>query len=398
MSKNSQETALTSSTLSELANQPIKTKSVNNIKTGDVSELTIERDFNARIIPEDDAELMKDPDFQILKADIYRTMGNETPIEVWKNGAGQLVVVEGHRRLRALTILKKEGHNFPCKYQISEYKRDSDRLVRMLAAGITGKSLEPHERANVIHRLLKLGLEVSYFEQWFGSSAGTIVSTAKTYEDQVSVRLRSLVNTGHLAFNKALDVIRLAAKAAAADPTMSSEVHQNEVAAMFTRMVDQGESLRNVDAEGAFRKAGYKVGSDGIPVFITAENAAALPTGETTGNDKSNSNSEGGDKTTTSEGSSSSPAAIFHHEEVRKVLEGYTKTNGDAGDFVYRVLATVHAVGTNRIAAKDFKKAIAELIKEVKVVYQPKAKGGDSNNDTEVQVVSGAKVAAKVAA
>lgn len=92
-------------------------------------------------------------------ANSIATNGLIRPIDVRKE-ADQLILVDGHRRMRALTLLKEQGRamlEIPARVVRSEDV--NNQIIHMIVSN-EGKNLTPIEEASAFKRLSELGMSI----------------------------------------------------------------------------------------------------------------------------------------------------------------------------------------------------------------------------------------------
>ena len=110
-------------------------------------------------------------DLNALKDSILDT-GLQVPLKAKKikGEDDKYVVVDGHRRLKAILMAIEEGHDIPYVEVVSFSGNDEEQIVAMLVTGTGQKPLTEVEQAEAIKRLVNFGFKVDSLAKKIGKS------------------------------------------------------------------------------------------------------------------------------------------------------------------------------------------------------------------------------------
>lgn len=323
---------------------------------------TIEEGFNPRQIP-DEETLMKDPSFIMLMEQICDRNGNFNPIIVHQtqkeNGENVLLVTEGHRRLKAIEILNKQGRltdkglPFEVFYAVGQPATTEERSIIALQAGLSSKALSKHEVAEEINKIQKIyGMKAAEITQKIGLSTAEI-STCNLYATTACILLKNLVKNESVAFHKAIEVIRL---------SKDNEMVQIAVSNVYNDMVNKGENTRNVDVKTAFRRVGYTFDAEGTPILI---NTPVDKNGDSTDTptESESGNVETVEPVKPTKTVKKNTVDIYDVEAIKDVIMNFPVINEASNRMTRELFDVLSKVATGEVATTQALKAFKAVLK-----------------------------------
>jgi ParB/RepB/Spo0J family partition protein len=205
------------------------------------------RTRGASLLKLDPKTLMSHPDqprsdygtkaeWESFKADI-RENGVREPIKVMRNKDNEWIIVNGHRRVRAVMELIAEGCEFETINALTEGRgiSQAEILFGMMSSN-NGKPLTPYEEAVAWKKLEAWGVQQAEIARRRGIDAA-VVSTRLKIMKGASPKVLAALEAGKILFSTANDILRAA----------GDENEQNTLL---------GEELKQATGKGARRTSG----------------------------------------------------------------------------------------------------------------------------------------------
>lgn len=182
------------------------TKTIEGVRKGDsfnivnLDLIRVVPGFNAREnFPSDEIESL---------ANAILAVGQTTPVLVRKRkGEGCFDLVDGERRLRAVQLLRSEGHEIYLK-AVPFSGTDEEMALAMAAANLDREGFSPIEESNIVKRFAKWGWSDQEIAQRLGKSIGW-VTTRRKFGEGASLALKDAVkgtNGKSVRFDIAADI------------------------------------------------------------------------------------------------------------------------------------------------------------------------------------------------
>lgn len=130
--------------------------------------------------------------------------GQSSPgrVDVLENGT--FVLTDGHRRFKAMLILKEQGHEPFFKAIVNISKTTEEQRILQMFTTQDNKPLLPNEVAELIQRLVNLGYNPASVAKKIGKTAA-YVSQMLEYATE-SPAIKQHVNNGHLAVSAVIKI------------------------------------------------------------------------------------------------------------------------------------------------------------------------------------------------
>jgi len=175
-----------------------------NIKELSVSKGTIYRIAPADIVIEDGFNCRQDyGDIKELANSIVES-GLKNPLRGYLKD-GKFVVIDGHRRLKAINYAIKNGNDFKAVDCINDGKSNEEtRLFDQLTCN-SGKAFTPIEQSEVINRLSNLGWKQKDIAKKLGKTQAFVSQSLKIHS--LPQKAKSLIHEGVMAVSFALQIL-----------------------------------------------------------------------------------------------------------------------------------------------------------------------------------------------
>ena len=133
--------------------------------------------------------------------------GQLEPIIVSKvKGEDIYDLIEGHRRLAAINLLRERGEDFPYVTATTSQMSAEERIFAMLVTGSTKKNLTDLEQADAIKQLQNKGYEVADIAKKMGCSVAKV--NQKLELASAPKALKDMVESGDIAASTAVNLLR----------------------------------------------------------------------------------------------------------------------------------------------------------------------------------------------
>lgn len=175
-----------------------------NIKELSVSKGTIYRINPSDIVIEDGFNCRQDyGDIKELANSIVES-GLKNPLRGYLKD-GKFVVIDGHRRLKAINYAIKNGSDFKAVDCINDGKSNEEtRLFDQLTCN-SGKAFTPIEQSEVINRLSNLGWKQKDIAKKLGKTQAFVSQSLKIHS--LPQKAKSLIHEGAMAVSFALQIL-----------------------------------------------------------------------------------------------------------------------------------------------------------------------------------------------
>jgi ParB/RepB/Spo0J family partition protein len=133
--------------------------------------------------------------------------GQLEPLIVSKvKGEDTYELIEGHRRMAAINLLRERGEDFPYVTATTSQMTAEERIFAMLVTGSTKKNLTDLEQAEAIKRLQNKGYEVADIAKKMGCSVAKV--NQKLELASAPKALKDMVQQGDIAASTAVNMLR----------------------------------------------------------------------------------------------------------------------------------------------------------------------------------------------
>lgn len=155
----------------------------------DLAKIVVTPGFNGRTI--------FSPEKLRERADSILAIGQVTPVLVRKRkGEDCFDLVDGECRLRAIQMLRAEGHEVNVKAVLFS-GTDQEAAVAMAVANIDREDFSPIDEANIVKRFVTWGWSDQEIAQKLGKSIGWVVTRHKFAEASPELRARASNGQDH---------------------------------------------------------------------------------------------------------------------------------------------------------------------------------------------------------